>query len=75
MSLRSISYLMSEGRALLTEREREAIAGEDSDSYRYKTRAYLRRRLETLEDDLYVLEKHDPELLEELREVVCPAEE
>ena len=36
---------MTEGRGLLTEREREAIKGESSDNYRYKTRTYIRRRL------------------------------
>jgi DNA polymerase II small subunit/DNA polymerase delta subunit B len=66
---------MSQGRGLLTEREREAIAGETSDSYRYKTRSFFRDRLEALEDDVDVLEEHDPELLEELRDVVCREEE
>lgn len=62
---------MSQGRGLLTEREREAIAGEASDSYRYKTRSFLRDRLEELEKDVVVLAEHDAELLEEVREVVC----
>jgi|APHM01.1.fsa_nt_gi hypothetical protein len=60
----------SEGRALLTEREREALAGEKSDSYRYKTRSYFRNRLEKLEHDVELLAEHDPELLQELRTVV-----
>jgi hypothetical protein len=62
---------MSEGRGLLTESEREAIAGETSDSYRYKTRSYARRRIEKLAEDVELLKEHDPELLAELREVVC----
>lgn len=62
---------MSEGRGLLTQREREALAGEESDSYRYKTRTYYRRRLEKVAEDVEILAEHDPELLEELREVVC----
>jgi len=62
---------MTEGRALLTEREREALTGDGSDSYRYKTRTYFRSRLEQLETDVTLLAEHDPELLEELREVVC----
>jgi len=62
---------MSEGRGLLTEEERKAIAGEKSDSYRWKTRSFFRSRLEAVEDDLGVLKEHDPELLDELREVVC----
>jgi len=62
---------MSQGRGLLTESEREALAGNASDSYRYKTRSFLRDRLEEVERDVDVLAEHDPELLEELREVVC----
>lgn len=65
---------MSQGRALLTTREREAIAGEASDSYYHKTRSYFRDRLDELEKDLDVLAEHDPELLDELREVVCTNE-
>ena len=61
---------MSDGRALLTDREREALAGEASDSYRYKTRTYLRQRLEKLEEDVDLLAEHEPELLDELRDVV-----
>ena len=68
------STSMSEGRGLLTEREREALAGEDSDSYQYKTRTYFRRRLQKVEADVEILAKHDPELLEKLREVVCDEE-
>lgn len=62
---------MAEGRALLTDREREALAGGKSDNYRYKTRTYFRGRLERLAADIEHLEEHEPELLEELREVVC----
>lgn len=65
---------MSEGRGLLTEREREAIAGETSDSYQYKTRSFLRDRIEKVEDDVAVLAEHDPDLLADLREVVCEEE-
>lgn len=66
---------MAQGRGLLTESERAALAGESSDSYRYKTRSFLRDRLEELEADVSVLEEHDPELLEELRGVVCDDDE
>jgi DNA polymerase II small subunit/DNA polymerase delta subunit B len=62
---------MTEGRGLLTESERDAIAGETSDSYRYKTRSFLRNRIEKVADDIDVLAEHDPDLLEELRGVVC----
>jgi len=66
---------MSEGRGLLTEREREALRGEDSDNYRYKTRTYVKRRLEKLEEDITVLENHEEDLLQELRAVVCDSGE
>ncbi len=56
---------------LLTEREREALAGDASDSYRYKTRTYFRRRLQELEKDIELLEEQDEHLLTELRKVVC----
>ena len=65
---------MTEGRGLLTEKERRAIAGELSDSYRYKTRSYYRARLEELEKDVHTLADEAPELLEELRDVVCTAD-
>jgi hypothetical protein len=65
------SPAMSTGRALLTEREREALSGDGSDSYRYKTRTYFRTRLEKLERDIEILKEHDPDLLEELQDVVC----
>lgn len=65
---------MSEGRGLLTDRERDALSGDSSDSYRYKTRTYVRRRLKKLERDVEVLAEHDPDLLEELREIVCDDE-
>ncbi len=61
---------MSEGRGLLTELERNSIAGEASNLYRYKTRSYLRNRIENLEKDIEVLGEHDPELLDEFREAV-----
>jgi len=71
MVAETVADTMTEGRGLLTEREREALAGEDSDSYKYKTRTYFRRRLEKVESDIELLDKHDPELLNELRSVVC----
>jgi len=71
MSTETQTSNMGEGRALLTSRERDALAGEDTDNYRYKTRTYFRRRLEKLEEDIELLREHDPDLLEDLRDVVC----
>lgn len=71
MATESETPAMSQGRGLLTESERKALAGNASDSYQYKTRSYFRDRLDKLADDVGVLKEHDPELLEELRDVVC----
>ncbi|MCU4743446.1 hypothetical protein [Natronoglomus mannanivorans] len=63
---------MAKTRALLTETEREQIAGEHGDSRKYQATSRIRRRIEDeLTADVEVLEEHHPELLEELRDVVC----
>lgn len=63
---------MAKQRALLTETEREQLAGEHGDQRRYEATSRLRRRLEDeLTTDIEILEEHNPELLEELRDVVC----
>lgn len=71
MKVETEASAMSEGRALLTEREREALAGDESGSYRYKTRTYLRNRLEKLERDAELLAEHEPELFDRLQAAVC----
>jgi hypothetical protein len=59
-------------RALLTETEREQIAGEHGRDRRYQATSRARGRIqEELARDIDVLKEHHPELLEELREVVC----
>lgn len=63
---------MAKQRALLTETEREQLAGEHGDQRRYEATSRLRRRLEDeLTTDIEILEEHHPELLEELRDAVC----
>lgn len=59
--------------AIMTEKDRERISGKsnDPDSKRYESTSRVRKRIETLETDVEVLEEHHAELLEELREVVC----
>lgn len=66
---------MADRRALLTDREREIIAGEAdvSDSYRYQTISRIRKRLERLEGDMEAMGEHG-DLLNELREQVCEDE-
>ena len=63
---------MAKQRALLTETEREQLAGEYGDQRRYEATSRIRRRIEDeLTTDVRLLEEHHDELLEELREVVC----
>ena len=65
---------MSNGRALLTDREREIVSGEADvdDPYRYQTISRVRQRFSRLEGDLEAMEKHG-ELADEVREIVCIA--
>jgi len=66
---------MARTRALLTERDRELIASDDGTNRRYQAVSEVRSRLrDELPRDVDVLEEHHPELLEELREVVCSDE-
>lgn len=65
-------YSMARTRALLTETEREQIAGEHADKRRYEAVSRARRRInDELTTDVALLADHHPELLEELREIVC----
>lgn len=60
-------------RALLTDGERRHISGESGNNQRkYEAVSRVRSRIEEeLVTDVEILEEHHPELLEELREVVC----
>jgi ppGpp synthetase/RelA/SpoT-type nucleotidyltranferase len=64
---------MSKYRAIMTTTDRERIIGETevSDEKRYQAIHRVRSRVRELETDVEILEEHHPELLEELREVVC----
>ena len=63
---------MAAGRGILTEYERECLAGEHQKQREYETRSRVRSRLDgPLAEDVQHMKEHDPELLEELREVVC----
>lgn len=63
-------------RGLLTEREHEILRGEAdvSDNYRYRVVSRIRTKINTLESDVNLLKEVRPDLLEELREVVCDDE-
>jgi len=68
---------MTRSRGLITFTERDRIAGKDSieDSKRYQSISRVRRRInEELPEEVELLREHHPELLEELREVVCEEE-
>ncbi|WP_049984854.1 hypothetical protein [Halobellus rufus] len=59
------------GRALLTKTEREVLTrARGSDAYRSTVRTRLRRRIGELEADVALLEAHEPELLDRLRDVI-----
>lgn len=67
-----------EGRALLTEREREILSGEAdvTDNYRYKVQSIVRNRVrKRLGDDVDVLREHFSEVYEMLQEEVCNDED
>ena len=62
---------MAETRALLTEREREQLAGEHGNERRYQATARIRQRTEReLPADLETIEQNHSELLGELLAVV-----
>lgn len=58
-------------RALLTEREREVLAGAGSDAYRSTVRTRVRGRLDALSADTDLLAANEPELYGRLKETVC----
>lgn len=75
MSRAETSHPMSEeGRALLTDREREIISGEAdvSDNYEYKVKSTVRNRVrKRLGDDTEFLAEHLPEVHELVIKAVC----
>lgn len=65
--------MSDEGRALLTEREREIISGnaDVTDNYEYKVRSIVRNRIrKKLGDDVTFLEEHFPEAAELVQEAI-----
>jgi len=63
---------MATGRGLLTEYERECLAGEHEKQREYETRSRVRARFDgPLSEDISHLAEHDLDLLDELREIVC----
>jgi len=69
-----ISTPMAKSRGLITLTERERISGEADvkKAKEYQAVSRIRRRIhEELPEEIDLLEEHHPELLAELREVVC----
>ncbi|NHN46488.1 hypothetical protein G9464_02580 [Halostella sp. JP-L12] len=65
---------MGRYRAIMTETDRKHISEEDDPSDRQVDQSVyrVRKRInEELPQDIEVLEEHRPDLLEELRDVVC----
>lgn len=65
---------MAKSRGLITETERERIAGkvDIEQAKKYQAVSRVRRRIqEQLPEEIALLEEHHPELLEELRDMVC----
>lgn len=65
---------MARTRAILTEKEREHLASETTESgaRKYQVVSEVRNRIhDELPQDVAVLAETHPELLDELREVVC----
>lgn len=70
--------MSDEGRALLTEREREIIAGnaDVSDNYRYKVESTVRNRIKKrLSDDVDFLKANFPSVYQLVIEEICIRED
>lgn len=71
---KTLQVMSEEGRALLTDREKEIISGEAdvSDNYQYKTESIVRNRIRKhLREDIEFLEEHFDEAHELATEAVC----
>lgn len=64
---------MADYRALLTDRERDILAGEAdvSQDYVYQIRHRVREKIQRLGADVDILEDHHPDIAEEVLDVVC----
>lgn len=66
--------MTNEGRALITDREREILSGEAdvNQNYKYKTQSVVRNRIKKrLGDDIDFLHEYFPEAHELALEAVC----
>lgn len=60
-------------RGLLTDREREILAGEAdvSDNYRYRVVSRIRTKIDRLDSEMEFLAEYHPGLLNDLTDTVC----
>ncbi|MDL0118817.1 hypothetical protein PNQ29_03540 [Halobacterium salinarum] len=67
---------VSKYRAIMTTTDRERISGEANipAEKEYQTVHRIRSRIKELQEDTALLEKHHPDLYEELQEAVCDSE-
>lgn len=72
MAAETHATMTDDRRGLLTDSEREILLGERdvSDNHYYTTVSRVRKKIQTLEDDLTALEEHG-DLADELRDAVC----
>jgi hypothetical protein len=63
-------------RAILTDKEKEILAGDAdvSDGYYYRVVTRVRKKVERLESDLELLDEHHDSLGDELREAVSASD-
>ena len=67
---------MARRRALLTDTERELLEGDEKSDRYYQAVSRVRRKInEELTEDIEILTESDNDLLEELQDVVCEANE
>lgn len=78
MGAEATANLMAEDgrRSILTEREKEILAGEAdvTEKYYYVVVSRVRNKIEGIEEDMEFLDDHHGDLGDELREVVCGEE-
>jgi|JXWS01.1.fsa_nt_gb hypothetical protein len=75
MALEADNQEMARRRAMLTDTERELLDGDEKSDRYYQAVSRIRRKInEELTEDIRLLQENHPELLEELREVVCDEE-
>ena len=69
----SASLAMRKYRAIMMSTDRERLTGKADihEEKRYQTVHRVWSRIKELETDVEVLEEHHPELLKELRDMVC----